>query len=105
MASGGWFFVTAGWPDEEGSAYHPGWVILDGSDPTQIKQRSAEPLMSPMFAWDQGTSPYTCNVPNVVFLEAARVLETDAVAGRDLIQVFYGGADAVIGSAVVEVSY
>lgn len=26
--------ATLGWPDEEGSAYHPGWVILDGTDPT-----------------------------------------------------------------------
>ena len=91
--------ATVGWPDEPGSAYHPGWVILDGNDPSVIKQRSEEPLLTPQFAWELGTLPYTCNVPNVVFLEAAHRVD----AKTDTFEVFFGGADAVIGSAVVEV--
>jgi predicted GH43/DUF377 family glycosyl hydrolase len=91
--------ATVGWPDQPGSAYHPGWVILDGKDPSVIKQRSSEPLLTPQYAWELGTLPYTCNVPNVVFLEAARRSDTKT----DTFEVYFGGADAVIGSAVVQV--
>ena len=38
-------------------AYHVGWVILDGHDPTVIKQRSSVPLMGPRFRWETGTCP------------------------------------------------
>ena len=89
-----------GWPSTPGSAYHPGWVILDRDDPTVIKQRSNVPLLTPEFAWELGDLPYTCNAPNVVFLEAAhRISETE-----DLFQVYFGGADAVVGTAQVRVS-
>lgn len=91
--------ASTGWPDQAGSAYHPGWVILDRADPSIIKQRSSEPLMTPEFAWELGTLPYTCNVPNVIFLEAAR----RACDKTDTFEVFFGGADAVIGSAKVQV--
>lgn len=43
-----------------------------------IKQRSDQPLLSPEFAFEFGTPPYTCNVPNVIFLEAARPLGNDS---------------------------
>lgn len=91
--------ATVGWPDEPGSAYHPGWVILDGKNPRVIKQRSEQPLLTPEFAWELGTAPYTCNVPNVIFLEAAHRVD----AKSDKFEVYFGGADAVIGTAVVEV--
>jgi hypothetical protein len=29
-----------GWPEDPKTAYHVGWVILDGKDPSKIKQRS-----------------------------------------------------------------
>jgi predicted GH43/DUF377 family glycosyl hydrolase len=45
-----------------------------------------------------GVDPYTCNAPNVLFLEAARVL------GDDQFEVFFGGADAVVGSAIISVT-
>jgi hypothetical protein len=41
-----------------------------------------------------------CNVHNVVFLEAMRPVP----GAIDTFQVFFGGSDAVIGSAVVQVS-
>ena len=47
--------------------------------------------------WMQGLHPYTCNVPQVAFLEAAH-----SVADKpDTYRVYFGGADAVIGTAVV----
>ena len=107
LTSGDYLFfynsATIGWPSAAGSAYHPGWVILDKDDPTIIKQRSQEPLMGPAYAWEEGIAPYTCNVPNVIFLEAARVVALNE--GKDVFQVYFGGADAVIGTATVEVTY
>jgi predicted GH43/DUF377 family glycosyl hydrolase len=57
-----------GWPEDPKTAYHVGWVILDGNDPAKIKQRSEVPLMGPEYSWEKGEAPYLCNVPNVVFL-------------------------------------
>jgi predicted GH43/DUF377 family glycosyl hydrolase len=74
-----------------------GWVILDGRDPTKIIARSSDPLMGPNFSWEKGQKPYLCNVPNVVFLEAAYSL------GNDRFKVFFGGGDATIGSATIQV--
>lgn len=54
--------------------------------------------MGSNFAWERGEKPYLCNVPNVVFLEAAYAL------GGDKFKVFFGGGDATIGSATVQVS-
>jgi predicted GH43/DUF377 family glycosyl hydrolase len=89
--------ASLGWPNAEGSAYHPGWVILDGDTPSVVKYRCEEPLLSPQFNFEFGVDPYTCNAPNVVFLEAAKSL------GNDTFQVFFGGADAVVGTATVVV--
>jgi predicted GH43/DUF377 family glycosyl hydrolase len=86
-----------GWPTNTSTAYHVGYVILSGEDPSVVLQRSETPLLGPKYAWEQGTSPYPCNVPNVVFLEAAHPL------GDDSFRVFFGAADANIGSAVVKV--
>ena len=72
---------------------------MDGKDQTKIKARSATPLMGPMYAWETGQYPYLCNAPNVVFLEAAYPI------GQDMFVVFFGGADANIGQAVIKVSY
>lgn len=74
-----------------------GWAILDGTDPTVIKARSEEPLLTPQYAWEQGVAPYPCNAPNVVFLEAAYAL------GDDTFQVYFGGSDSTVGSAVISV--
>lgn len=109
LADGNYFFfynsAQLGWPDDPNTSYNVGWVILDGKDPSVIIQRSAEPLLSPKFAWEQGVAPYSCNVPNVVFLEAAHPLPNDnAESGINRFRVYFGGADNTIGSAVVEVS-
>jgi predicted GH43/DUF377 family glycosyl hydrolase len=82
----------------ESSVYRPGYVILDGSDPTVIKDRSTKPLLTPLFDWEVGSGVYPCNVPNVIFLEAARSL------GGDIFQVYFGGNDANVGTAIVKVT-
>lgn len=119
LSNGDYLFIynsaTVGWPDDPESAYHPGWVILDKNDPLIIKQRSDEPLMTPEYTWELGVSPYTCNVPNVIFVEAAYLMNEKSTYLQnksnlkylytDYVHVFYGGADAVIGSAILQIEY
>ena len=82
------------------ACYHPGYVILSGVDPSVILTRSESPLLSPTRDWEVGIAPQECNVPCVVFLEAAAPV-TGAV---DEFDVWFGGSDAVIGTARVKVT-
>lgn len=45
--------------------YNVGFVILNGSNPTQILQRSDKPILSPELPWEIGSSPYLGLTPNV----------------------------------------
>ena len=93
LSDGNWLFFYNSW--NQSQAYHPGYVILDGRVPGRILQRSDAPILSPDVAWTEGVAPYTCNVPNVVFLEAAH-----PVAGTvDTFDVYFGGADTTVGTA------
>jgi predicted GH43/DUF377 family glycosyl hydrolase len=68
--------------------------------PYLITARAPAPLWSPNdYPWMAGnTAPGTlCNVPQVAFLEAAHAV-TDQ---PDAFRVYYGGSDAVVGTAVV----
>jgi predicted GH43/DUF377 family glycosyl hydrolase len=125
LSNGDYLFIynsaTVGWPDDPNSAYHPGWVILDHENPLNILQRSELPLMTPEYTWELGVSPYTCNVPNVIFVEAAYLINDRSSVSvvavekggeegvkylyHDYVEVFYGGADAVIGSAIIQIEY
>lgn len=86
---------------DNGTVYHPEYVIIDGTDPTKIIQRADAPLLTPSdFTWAQGITPSLCNVPNVIFLEAAHPTEEP-----DTFRVYFGGSDAVIGTALIHVTY
>lgn len=58
LSNGDYLFLynsaQLGWPDDSASAYHVGWVILDGKQPNVIKARSSQPLMGPEQAWETG---------------------------------------------------
>ena len=47
----------------------------------------------------EGTEPALCNVQHVAFLEAAHPTDKP-----DCFRVYFGGADSVIGTAVVEIA-
>ena len=100
LSNGDYVFFFNSWTAVTGGAagYQPGWVVLNGSDPTQIVARAAAPMLSPVAQpWLLGEKPWTCNVPKVAFVEAAH-----PVAGAaDSFRLYLGGADAVVGSAVV----
>ena len=76
------------------------WVILDGNDPTRIVATAQQPLWRAQRAdWMEGKPPALCNVNNVTFVEAAHALKAP-----DTFRLHFGGADAVVGTAVVEVT-
>lgn len=74
-----------------------GFVILNGTDPTQILQRSDEPILSPQLEWE--VSGLTANV---VFAEGWIRLE--GAANPDTFLVFYGAADTCVGAAALTVT-
>ena len=74
------------------------YAILDGREPSRLLARGEMPLLSPTLAWQRGEGPWRCNVANVVFCEAAAPL------GGDRFRIWFGGADAHVGTAVVRVS-
>eukprot|EP00928_Gymnodinium_smaydae_P020257 TRINITY_DN17833_c0_g1_i1.p1 TRINITY_DN17833_c0_g1~~TRINITY_DN17833_c0_g1_i1.p1 ORF type:complete len:370 (-),score=20.26 TRINITY_DN17833_c0_g1_i1:210-1319(-) len=78
--------------------YQPAWAILDGKNPRNVLQQAHEPLWTPTDQPRmQGIAPSTCNVPQVAFLEAAHPIPERA----DTFRVYFGGADAVVGTVVV----
>jgi predicted GH43/DUF377 family glycosyl hydrolase len=70
---------------------------LNGSNPSQILQRSTVPLLQPKYDWEIGRAPAQCNVHDVVFVEAMRKIGGCSQS----FQLYFGGADAVIGTATV----
>ena len=93
--------------------YHVGAAIIDGKFPSpKVLYRSPAPLLSwTSRPWMVGNdTEYLCNVPEVVFLAAARSMpvrqdeegEDGGVLGR--FELFFGAADAVVGRAGLVVS-
>ena len=104
LDDGNYFFIynsaQAGHPSERPGyelQYNVGYLILDGQNPGIIVQRSEFPILSPQLKWETGEEPYLGLVPNVVFLEGIKEL------GDNTFLVFYGAADAVIGTAIIKV--
>lgn len=85
--------------------YNLGWVVLNGTNPTQILQRSSEPILSPDLVWETGESrdEWFGLTPNVVFGEGWRYYQSETDNDADQIVLFYGGADTHIGSVVITV--
>lgn len=112
LSTGDWIFFINSWhnPDpakgQEANVYEPSWVVLDGQHPQRIIAQAQKPLLDPTWAvWMAGhpsspTHPVVCNTAEVAFVEAAHPI----VGHKDLFRIYFGGADAVVGTAVVQVS-
>ena len=83
-------------------AYNVGFVILDKDDPSQIAFRSPVPILSCELGWEIGEKPWLGLTGWVVFTEGMRRYEE---GGDDSFLFYYGGADSVIGAAVVTFSW
>lgn len=99
LSTGDYVFFVNTWDKHfpKPPGYQPGWLVLNGSNPLQIIAQAPEPLWSPSKApWMTGDLPYGCNAKNVAFVSAAHETETP-----DTFRLYFGGADAVVGTAVV----
>lgn len=77
--------------------YNIGYVIINSTDLT-ILQRSEYPILTPALEWEIGFPPYLGLTPNVVFANGM-------IRGPrpDTFILYYGGADSVIGTALITV--
>ena len=111
LSTGDFVYFINSWhvPDaskgEEANVYQPSWVILSGDDPTKIIARAQHPLWVPTKErWMAGhpstaSEEVVCNTAEVAFVEAAHPL------GGDAFRLYFGGADAVVGTAVVRITH
>ena len=82
------------------ACYNAEWSIISYADPRVVLQRAPVPLISPTRDWELGEAPAECNVGCVVFLEAA----TPVLGQPNTFDVYFGGSDAVIGTARVKIN-
>lgn len=82
--------------------YNLGYLILDGKDPSVIKQRSSTPILSPVLDWERcdNDSLYVGLTPNVVFVEGW--IRPDP--HKDEFLVVYQGCDSFLGMAKIVVT-
>ena len=83
----GWLMFYHG--VDEKSVYRLGLALLDVHDPSVVLARTPEPILEPSTSWETAGQ-----VPNVVF--SCGAIETESEY-----QVYYGGADTVIGLATI----
>jgi len=84
----GWILIYHG-VSEPGFKYKLGAMLLDYDDPRKVISRTDEPIFEP-------EEPYELEglVPNVVFTCGAVVI-------NEVVYIYYGGADSVIGVATM----
>lgn len=95
------FFYDSTGPWNGTSGYQPGWAVLSGADPTRVLARAAVPPLPWLLPWEQGLRPWPCNTPFVTNLGGGHRIGGEA---ENRFRVYFGGADAVIGAADLQVS-
>ncbi|NIS82491.1 MAG: glycosidase, partial [Anaerolineales bacterium] len=87
--SAGWVLIYHG--VGTGMRYSLGAALLALDDPTEVIARQATPILEPELDWEiEG------HVPNVVFSCGHAILD-------DVLLVYYGAADTVIGVAAIAI--
>ena len=124
LPTGDWFFIYNSAQRLNGVPnrlfYNPGYVILNGSNPMQVLQRSAHPLMMPTYEYQtSGLTPYVVFVEGMLAssppsqqqphrvrrAELSAAASAGAESGSVSFDIYYGAADSAVGHAVVTVSY
>uniref|UniRef100_A0A914DCG2 Uncharacterized protein n=1 Tax=Acrobeloides nanus TaxID=290746 RepID=A0A914DCG2_9BILA len=113
-ARDGYPSVKPGWTLQ----YNLGFAILSGSDPTQVIQRTDQPILSPELEWEVGnTSDHRYLTPNVVFLEGlvpdpngcppnvSDIIGEEYADNAECFFGVYGGSDSELGAVRIVSSY
>jgi predicted GH43/DUF377 family glycosyl hydrolase/mannose-6-phosphate isomerase-like protein (cupin superfamily) len=88
----GWLLLYHGVSKKTDHHYHVRAALLDRDDPTKVIARTRDPILDTMMPYEREGV-----VPNVVFPCGHAVL-------GDILFVYYGGADTVIGVATISLS-
>ena len=100
------FFYDSVGPWNGTSGFQPGWAVLSGTDPTQVLARAEVPPLPYVLPWEAGVRPqWPCNTRHVSNLGGGHPVAgpNPLGPGDDLFRVYFGGADAVVGTALVSV--
>jgi len=96
--------ATPGWVAN--GNYTGGWIVLDGKDPTILKQRSTEHVLMPTVSWEIGNGPYPVQRHRTIFATSlVPVTNSGLEAASDVFRVWYGAADANVASALIQVTW
>ena len=74
-----------------------GYAILNGTNLSQVLQRSDAPLMSLAQVWERGVAPAQCGTADTLFVTTVRKIPSCSQA----FQLLFGGSDAVVGMATI----
>ena len=87
----GWLLLYhgVGESDKGGNVYKVGAMLLDYDDPFKVIARTEEPVFEPETDYE-----LYGEVPNVVF-------PCGSVIMNDIVYIYYGGADQVVGVAAM----
>jgi len=102
LSTGDYFHVyaaaTPGWVAN--GNYTCGFIILDKEDPTKVKQRSTTHFFSPILDYENGSGKYPVQRNRTLF--PTSLVPT---GNKDEFRIWYGAADANVGSALIQVTY
>jgi predicted GH43/DUF377 family glycosyl hydrolase len=101
--------ATPGWVAN--GNYTAGWLILDGSNPAHVLQRSIQHVLIPTFEYEtlcdgRKDCPYVGERNNVIFLSSAVRLNSSLSSpssSADRFRLYFGAGDGNVGTAVVHV--
>lgn len=92
--------------------YNPGYVILNGSNPLQVLQRSSEPLLMPSYHFEtQGLTPYVVFVEGMVSAndqqqrKIHKIVHSQESNNEASFFLYYGAGDNDVAVAKITVSY
>lgn len=95
-------FYAAGTPGWVANGnYTAGWVILDGTDPTVIKQRSSTHLFVASMDYEIGNGIWPVQRNRTIFTTSVVPIQGQI----DTFRVWYGAADANVAWATIQVTH
>ena len=91
----GWLLLYHG-ISKNHHTYRIGATLLDLKDPTIVLARSSDPIFEPEEAYEK------VGVVNNVVFPCGMVVKPARRGGEDMLYIYYGGADTVVGVATIE---
>ena len=91
----GWLLLYHG-ISKSSNTYRLGAVLLDLNDPSTVLSRTSDPIFEPEESYEK------IGIINNVVFPCGMVVKPASRGGDDLLYIYYGGADTVVGVATIE---